>query len=252
MYYCFMDFDGTLTINNNILNNEALDIINKYLTNNELCIITEENYEIVKKYLEKNNIECDIASLSSNILLFHNKIIKGNISLNIIKKIMNFCKDNIYTAYFESNNKTEIVNYQERLDSIYPKNNREIVCTPKRKANSIFLVINNTIKEQLIDFLFELKVTYKILGEDRNRVILRLSYIFNTKLDIYYYLEDYLKDKKTIGISDSYTDIPILDKCDIKIVMKNGDEIIKNKYEITKYDVNNNGALIALNDICKL
>ena len=247
-----MDFDGTLTINNNILNNEALDIINKYLTNNELCIITEENYEIVKRYLEKNNIKCDIASLSSNILLFHNKIIKGNISLNIIKRIMNFCKDNIYTAYFESNNKTEIVNYQERLDSIYPKNNREIVCAPKRKANSIFLVINNTIKEQLINFLFELKVTYKILGEDRNRVILRLSYIFNTKLDIYYYLEDYLKDKKTIGISDSYTDIPILDKCDIKIAMKNGDEIIKNKYEITKYDVNNNGALIALNDICKL
>ncbi len=75
---------------------------------------------------------------------------------------------------------------------------------------------------------------------------------FNDKIDIYYYLEDYLKDKKIIGISDSYTDIPILDKCDIKIAMKNGDEIIKNKYEITKYDVNNNGALIALKDICKL
>ena len=37
----------------NIDNNVNL---NKYLTNNELCIITEENYEIVKRYLEKIGI----------------------------------------------------------------------------------------------------------------------------------------------------------------------------------------------------
>ena len=162
------------------------------------------------------------------------------------------CKDNIYTAYLESINKTQIINYQERLDSIYPKINREIINNPKEKANSIFLAINNSIKNLLINLLLELKIAYKILGEDKNRIILRLSSNFNDKIDIYYYLEDYLKDKKIIGISDSYTDIPILDKCDIKIAMKNGDEIIKNKYEITKYDVNNNGALIALKDICKL
>ncbi len=252
MYYCFMDFDGTLTINNKNLNKEAINIINKYLINNELCIITEENYDLIKEYLFTNNIKCDIASIGSNTLLFHNQLIKGNIPLIKIKKIFNLCKDNIYTAYLESINKTQIINYQERLDSIYPKINREIINNPKEKANSIFLAINNSIKNLLINLLLELKIAYKILGEDKNRIILRLSSNFNDKIDIYYYLEDYLKDKKIIGISDSYTDIPILDKCDIKIAMKNGDEIIKNKYEITKYDVNNNGALIALKDICKL
>ena len=63
MYYCFMDFDGTLTINNKNLNKEAINIINKYLINNELCIITEENYDLIKEYLFTNNIKCDIASI---------------------------------------------------------------------------------------------------------------------------------------------------------------------------------------------
>lgn len=252
MYYCFMDFDGTLTINNKNLNNEAIDIINKYLIHNELCIITEESYEVVKKYLKDNNINCDIASIGSNTLLFHNQEITSFIPLNKIIQIINLCEGNIYTSYLESSNKTEIINYQERLDSIYPKLNRQIINTPSDKANSIFLAVNIAIKDKLINLLKDLELSYKILGDDKNRIILRITSIFNDKIDIYYYLEDYLKDKKIIGISDSSSDIPILDKCDIKLAMKNGDALIKAKYQITQYDVFNNGALIELKDICKL
>lgn len=252
MYYCFMDYDGTLTSNNRNLNKEEIEILNKYLINNELCIITEEKYDKIKDYLDFNGIKCDIASLGSSILLFKNKLINSKIQYEKIMDIYNLCKDDIYTAYFEYENKIEIINYQERLEALYPNINREYVKIPSNKCNYIFIAINISLKNELINLLKNLNLSYKSYGEDKNRIILKISSSFTKKEDIYDYLKDYLKDKKTIGISDSYNDIPIVDKCDIKFAMKNGDSIIKSKYQNTTYDCNNSGAIIELKNICKL
>lgn len=252
MYYCFMDFDGTLTSNKRNLNIEEKEILNKYLIDNELCIITEEKYNFIKEYLVNNNISCDIASTGSGILLFKNKLINPKISYDLVMDIYNLCKNNIYTAYFEYENKAEIINYQERLEILYPKNNSVFVNIPSNECNSIFIAIDIKLKESLIELINNLNLSYVSYGEDKNRIILKISASFSKKEDIYNYLKDYLKDKKTIGISDSYNDIPIIDKCDIKLAMKNGDKIIKDRYQNTLYDCDNSGAIIELKNICKL
>ena len=226
-----MDFDGTLTSNFRNLNQMEKEILNNYLKNNELCIITEEKYEIIKDYLTNNGISCDIAAIGSNTLLFKNKIIKPSI---------------------EYDNRIEIINYQERLEPLYPKINREIVEFPSGECNSIFIAISIILKKSLIDLLNNINLSYVSYGEDKNRIILKISSSFTKKEDIFDYLSDYLKNKKTIGISDSSHDIPIIDKCDIKLAMKNGDKIIKNKYQNTIYDCDNSGALLELKNISKL
>ncbi len=252
MYYCFMDFDGTLTSNFRNLNQMEKEILNNYLKNNELCIITEEKYEIIKDYLKNNGISCDIAAIGSNTLLFKNEIIKPSIEYDKVIRIYKLAKNDIYTAYFEYDNRTEIINYQERLEPLYPKINREIVEFPSGECNSIFIAISIILKNSLIDLLNNINLSYVSYGEDKNRIILKISSSFTKKEDIFDYLGNYLKNKKTIGISDSSHDIPIIDKCDIKLAMKNGDKIIKNKYQNTIYDCDNSGALLELKNISKL
>ena len=143
-----MDFDGTLTSNFRNLNQMEKEILNNYLKNNELCIITEEKYEIIKDYLTNNGISCDIAAIGSNTLLFKNKIIKPSIEYDKVISIYKLAKNDIYTAYFEYDNRIEIINYQERLEPLYPKINREIVEFPSGECNSIFIAISIILKKK--------------------------------------------------------------------------------------------------------
>lgn len=246
-----MDFDSTFTFNNKDINYEDKIILDNYLKKNEMIIITEDKYSDIYNYLEKNNIKCDIASLGSDILLFHNKLIINTIPLYITNKLLDKVNNNnIYTAYFEYEDSVEIINYQERLEVLYPKLNRSYVERPTKDAISIFIAININIKDEFIKLINELNLKYVSYGSDKNRIILKITNSFSTKLDVYNYLKSYLCDKKTIGISDSINDMPLLELCDIKFAMKNGDNLIKEKYQNTKYDVYSFGAIKELKNFC--
>ena len=94
---------------------------------------------------------------------------------------------------------------------------------------------------------------YTLIGKDKNRAFYNIKSAKITKESAYDIIIDYYKNKKTIGIADSYSDLGLLNKCDIKLAMKNSDNKLKECINnITKYSNNEDGLYYALNDICHL
>ena len=72
-------------------------------------------------------------------------------------------------------------------------------------------------------------------------------------LDAYYLLKDEYVNQKIIGVSDSYYDIDMISKCDIKVAMQNADSKLKEIADyVTVFDNDNGGAIKLLYDICHL
>ena len=65
--------------------------------------------------------------------------------------------------------------------------------------------------------------------------------------------KDEYVNQKIIGVSDSYYDIDMISKCDIKVAMQNADSKLKEIADyVTVFDNDNGGAIKLLYDICHL
>ncbi len=248
MYLCLIDYDKTLINDNNEISNVTKSLINDYInSNNKFCIISTELYDNLKTFVNKYNLNIDFASISSSSYFINNIEVINNIKKEFIIDLENKFKNEIYTAYgYGLTN--YIFKYQDRLKNMYPTNyNLKIL----NDFNSYFLAINIDISKEIEDFIINNNYHFDLIGKDKNREFLLIKPVKFDKSDIYNILINTYKNKKTIGIGNSYSDYDFIKYCDIKIAMKNSDlKLIESASYVTDFDNNNDGALLKLNDIC--
>ena len=106
---------------------------------------------------------------------------------------------------------------------------------------------------QFINKIETLELNYRIISSDRYRDVISIFRDSVSKSDAYYLLKDEYPNQKIIGVSDSYYDIDMMSKCDIKIAMQNADSNLKEIADyITELDNDHGGAIKLLYDICHL
>ena len=250
-FLCLMDFDDTLNTNKDI-DLETKNILNSYLENNKLCIISESSFNELEKFINKLNIKCDLYSTSDMKYMINNKLYDSSFKKDILFEIINKFDDYIYTLYLKSNNQYYVYKYQERLELLYPKGYKELQ-NISFDINFIVGAFNIKNKNEIINYIINNNLYYDILGEDKNRILLRIKKDNFNKNYAYNILTNNYKNYKTIGITDSYFDYDMIKNCDIKVSMINGDNKLKiNSDYITEYDNNGFGAIKILKKICHL
>lgn len=250
-YLCLMDFDNTLNTNNEF-DLETKNLLNSYLKINKLCIISESSYNELYEFINKLNIKCDLYSTSDMKYNINGNIYESSFNNKILKEIINKFDDSIYTLYLKSCNQYYVYKYQERLELLYPKGYK-ILNDISDNINFIVLALNINYKDEIIKFININDLFYDILGEDKNRILIRIKKDNFNKKDAYNLLINNYKNYKTLGVTDSYFDYEMIKSCDIKIAMINGDNKIKEIADyITEYDNNSFGAIKILKKICHL
>ncbi len=248
-----MDFDGTLVDDNKEIKKEHLKMLNDFLVNNNICIVSSEPYQSLLNFKNKYNLNIDLFSSSSGISNINGELIINNLPASIINLLFETFNNDIYTAYGETLDKSYVYKYQERLEALYPKNNREIITNLEDDIPSFTFAIQNNITNDFIELLNQLNIDYKILAQDKNRDIFQIYRNNISKVDAYYLIKKAYPNKKIVGISDSYYDFDMMEKCDIKVAMINGDDKLKFNCDcVTKVSNNEGGAILILNDICNL
>ncbi len=246
-YLCICDYEGTLIKKDKTISDYTKDTINSFTKDNSFIILSEASINELIEFKNKYNLNVDLASISEATFIIDNKEIKYEITSTDINNLILLFKDSIYTAY---SNDT-IYNYQERLKIMYPK-------TYKISSifnDSSFLNIAIDIKKdaEFMGFLDANYLVYTVIGKDKNRAFYSIKNKINSKESALNELLNYYKDKKTIGIADSYSDLELLNSCDISVSIKNADDKLKeNTKYVTKFDNNEDGVARFLDDICHL
>ena len=253
MYSILCDYDGTIINDNNSIDEKYIDMLKDICDNNIFFLLSSSSYNELINFKNKYSLNINIYSLSSNIMYINNEVKFTGLSKYIINTLINDYNRYIYTAYSESANDTLIYRFQDRLDMFYPKNNRKNIIHVDDDRPSVTFVLDNRITEDFYKRIHRFHLGYQSIAKDKNREIIMVFCKRISKSDGYYYLKDEYPNNKIIGITDSFFDYDMIDKCDIKIAMRNGDDKIKNNSDIiTKYDNNNGGAIIELYNICHL
>lgn len=253
---CFsilLDFDGTLINNKGQIEKNDLAIFKDLTKNNHICVVSNTNYTGLKEFKKKYDINIDIVSTSSGVAEINNKLITNMIPKVLINTLLTEFEDIIYTAFGESLEKSFIYKYKERLDLLYPKKERVIDKNLTFDLTSITFALSIYRSNEFIDKIDDLGLGYTIISKDKNRIILNIFRNSMSKADAYYLIKNEYNDKKIIGVSDSYYDIDMISKCDIKIAMLNSDSELKAISDyITEYTNNEGGAIKLLDNICHL
>ena len=162
MSYIFIsDFDNTLTNSKGTLEQNTIIDIKKL--NGNLVILTYKQYDKMLEIIEDNNISCDFFCVTSQKGIINNMLIESKIDHKLINKLLlNFSKY-IYTAYTTDINNPYVINYQERLNSIYP-NNYQITKFLNSNITSIIFAINHPHHTEFYNALNDLNLEYKILA----------------------------------------------------------------------------------------
>ena len=251
-YLCLMDFDGTLTNNLIDLTSDSKQLLNNFLKDNKMCIISEEKFKTLLDWINKNGIKCDIASISSSIAKINDSYYYSSISSITIMDIINKFNDSIYTTFGEAKDFSFVTHYKDRLKFFYPKNFiiKDIIDSDILTIN---IAISNDKSDDLKKYLNESNLYFESIGKDKNREILRIKKEIFNKLKIGNILKNIYKDYKVIAITDSISDQDMFKISDITIAMKNGDNEIKKMAQyITEFDQEHNGAIKMLDYICHL
>ena len=247
MYLCISDYDGTLIKSDKTISNYSINVINEFVKDNNFIIVSEANFDELLDFKNKYNLNIDLMSSSTGIMMINNRIIKNEIDYKKINTIITLFKDHIYTAY----NDNTIYNFQERLINLYPKKYK--IDNKFDSSTYINIAIDINYEKDFISFLESNDLIYNLIGKDKNRAFYNLKNDNYNKDNAYNIIKDYYKNKKTIGFSDSYSDFKLLSNLDIKVSMKNGDESLKTSCNyITEFDNNNDGLAKFLDDICHL
>ncbi|MCR5349760.1 MAG: HAD family hydrolase [Acholeplasmatales bacterium] len=253
MYSVLCDFDGTLVKNNRTLNKDDVFKLKNFTANNHICIVSNSSISELTDFINLYDLDCDIFSISSNILYINGEYKLDLISNKVINRIFMDFKDYIYTAWSETVKNTLIYNFLDRLEFIYPKFNRLKISFINEDLCELSVAIENNKAVDFKKALDENGLYYETFAKDKNR---ELIMVYKHKIDKSYaskVMKEAYNDKKIVGITDSYSDIDMINLCDIKVAMINGDDKIKQACDyITKYDNNNGGAIKFLDDLCHL
>ena len=254
MFSILTDFEGTLITDKGILNDmDLLRLRDILASGNHICIVSNTSFDQLKEFKTKYSLNIDILSIMSGVAEINNKILKNKIPAFILNKIYEEFNEYIYTAWASDDEKTYIYKFQDRLDPLYPKSNREIVNDFNVEVPSAIIAISKEIADKFNDYINQLGILILPLGGDSNRSLFRIYRGSSTKADSYYLMKNAYNDEKIIGASDSFVDYDMIEKCDIKIAMKNGDQKLKDAADfITEYDNNEGGLIKLLDNICHL
>ena len=249
-YLCLMDFDGTITSNLLDLSSYGRTYLKEYLINNKMCIISEESFDNLYNWCKRNELECDIASISSSKSLINNNLLYDSINKNIINELINKFNDGIYTTFGETEKYPFVSHFKERLHFFYPKDYK-IVDSFDNNILSITIAIQNEYSSELKKYLSSNNLFFETKGKDKNRELLRVKNSLFNKEKVAYNLINQYQGYKTISITDSIVDKELFNISDISIAMINGDDEIKKMAQyVTEYDSLHDGAIKMLDYIC--
>ena len=253
MYSILLDFDGTLIRSDGTIENNDVNLFKRIIEENNVCVVSSSSFNSLQKFKNKYKLNIDIVSTSSGVALINNKTITNLIPKIIINTLINEFNDYIYTAFGEYNEKAFIFKYHDRIKLLYPKKESCISNQLEFDVASITFVIKKTKAGQFINKIETLELNYRIISSDRYRDVISIFRDSVSKSDAYYLLKDEYVNQKIIGVSDSYYDIDMISKCDIKVAMQNADSKLKEIADyVTVYDNDNGGAIKLLYDICHL
>ena len=253
MYSILLDFDGTLIRSDGTIEYNDVNLFKKIIEENNVCVVSSSSFNSLQKFKNKYKLNIDIVSTSSGVALINNKTITNLIPKIIINTLINEFNDYIYTAFGEYNEKAFIFKYHDRIKLLYPKKESYISNQLEFDVASITFVIKKTKAGQFINKIETLELNYRIISSDRYRDVISIFRDSVSKSDAYYLLKDEYVNQKIIGVSDSYYDIDMISKCDIKVAMQNADSKLKEIADyVTVYDNDNGGAIKLLYDICHL
>ena len=253
MYSILLDFDGTLIRSDGTIENNDVILFKRIIEENNVCVVSSSSFNSLQKFKNKYKLNIDIVSTSSGIAVINNKTITNLIPKIIINTLINEFNDYIYTAFGEYNEKAFIFKYHDRIKLLYPKKESYISNQLEFDVASITFVIKKTKAGQFINKIETLELNYRIISSDRYRDVISIFRDSVSKSDAYYLLKDEYVNQKIIGVSDSYYDIDMISKCDIKVAMQNADSKLKEIADyVTVYDNDNGGAIKLLYDICHL
>ncbi len=244
-YFFVSDYNQTLTNDRNILEDCTIQGIYKLLKFGRLCVLSYCNYQELNNTF--SNINLDFFSFSSSCGKINQEKIYSVLDKTVINSILKKYSSSIYTAYANYLEDTYIFHFQERLDNLYPKNNRKIIKELDTDIHSITIALNKKECEYFYQNLMDYGLTYQLLAEDKNRDIILITAKKFTKKEIILYLKERFPSYTFIGIGDSLEDFDFIKECDIKIAMKNADEQLKKLcLNVTEFDCNHNGCLYEL------
>ena len=253
MYSVLCDFDGTLVKNDRTINKDDVFRLKNFTSSNHICIVRNSSISELTDFMNLYDLNLDIFSVSSNILYINGEYKLDLISNKVINRIFMDYKDYIYTAWSETVKNTLIYNFLDRLEFIYPKYNRLKISFINEDLCELTVAIENQIADDFKKTLLNNDLYYETFAKDRHR---ELIMIYKHKIDKTYAAKEMLEaynDKKIVGITDSYSDIDMINLCDIKVAMENGDQMLKEACDyVTKFDNNNGGAIKFLDDLCHL
>ena len=253
MYSILLDFDGTLIRSDGTIENNDVNLFKRIIEENNVCVVSSSSFNSLEKFKNKYKLNIDIVSTSSGVALINNKTITNLIPKIIINTLINEFNDYIYTAFGEYNEKAFIFKYHDRIKLLYPKKESYISNQLEFDVASITFVIKKTKAGQFINKIETLELNYRIISSDRYRDVISIFRDSVSKSDAYYLLKDEYVNQKIIGVSDSYYDIDMISKCDIKVAMQNADSKLKEIADyVTVFDNDNGGAIKLLYDICHL
>ena len=253
MYSILLDFDGTLIRSDGTIENNDVNLFKRIIEENNVCVVSSSSFNSLQKFKNKYKLNIDIVSTSSGVALINNKTITNLIPKIIINTLINEFNDYIYTAFGEYNEKAFIFKYHDRIKLLYPKKESYISNQLEFDVASITFVIKKTKAGQFINKIETLELNYRIISSDRYRDVISIFRDSVSKSDAYYLLKDEYVNQKIIGVSDSYYDIDMISKCDIKVAMQNADSKLKEIADyVTVFDNDNGGAIKLLYDICHL
>lgn len=236
-YAFFIDLEGTLLSDLKKINSLSVNILNDLAKNNTVVLTSSMSFNEMINLISSYDLNLNIYSTNEGIGLFDRKLSYDEIDYDFLDNIA----DGIYTAILENRDEMKIINYQDRLDAFYPKCKNMLSLKPTVITISIF----NEFLDDLLHLIESKEYSYNIIGKDNKKTLLKISKNGLTKANSLSFIKD--NSIKTIAISDSYSDLDLLNMCDIKIAMKNSDEKLK-KYAdiITDFDNNNDGCMKAL------
>ncbi len=254
MYSILLDYDGTLIRSDNTIDENDVILLKKIIENNNVCVVSSSSYNSLLKFKKKYDLNIDLVSTSSGVASINNRSITNLIPKIVINRLIDEFKDYIYTAFGEYNEKAYIYKFHDRIKLLYPKKKECFISDILDfDLPSFTLVIKKTYSMQFINKIETLELNYRVISSDRYREVITIFRDSVSKSDAYYLLKDEYINQKIIGVSDSYYDIDMISKCDIKVAMLNGDNKLKEICDyITEYDNDHGGAIKLLYDICHL
>lgn len=242
MELALLDFDNTLTNSNGVLLDETIQDIKKYTKENKICIISNSTYNELLKIKNDNLLDISFYSLSNNMGLIDNKLVKSDLDYHLINEIINNFKDFIYTLWANDSSNSFIYNYQDRLSFFYPKENRIIINEFIKNIPSISIAINIGCYDEFYSFIEKLNLGYEIIAKDSKRNIVKIFNLDHQKNVLFNKIINYFKPDKTIGIGDGIDNLSFINLCDEKIAMK--DSILAKELKKTTTKTNDfNGCL---------